>query len=57
MQQGGVACKARGIMVFFLFIFSLPSVGKPTPPPRLRGAEFKSIGQIEYSCFLVLGDP
>ena len=39
MKQGGVACKERGIIPFY-FAFSLPSVGKPTPPLATQVEEF-----------------
>ena len=47
MKQGGVACKARGIIPFY-FAFSLPSVGKPTPP-LVRGGVLVHLCAQKYT--------
>ena len=37
----GSGLKGRRGLCVLSVVYSLPSVGKPTPPPRPQGAEFK----------------
>ena len=55
MQQGGVACKAEGDYVV-VFLHSPPSASRHLHLAR-EGRSLNPLVQIEYSCFLVLGDP